>query len=77
VGGPAWGAVGLLALGLLLTMWAVLQAWHGFGRHLLSARELLTMPTYALRKIPLYLGYLFKKQTTWVRTERDAKVGKP
>jgi hypothetical protein len=77
VGGPAWGAVALLALGLLLTTWAVLQAWDGFGRHLLSARELLTMPAYALRKIPLYLGYVFKKQTTWVRTERDAKVGKP
>ncbi len=76
--GPlALGALGVLLLSLALTALAVLQAWHGFGKHLLSAREMIAMPTYALRKIPLYLGYLFKKQTAWVRTERDAKAGKP
>ena len=54
---------------------SVIGAWRGFGRHLLSGRELLTMPAYAFRKIPLYLAYLVKRQTAWVRTERDSKGG--
>jgi cellulose synthase/poly-beta-1,6-N-acetylglucosamine synthase-like glycosyltransferase len=74
--GPLWFAVALLALGLLLTAAAVFRAWSGFGRHLMSASELLTMPTYALRKIPLYLGFLSKRQTAWVRTERDVESRK-
>jgi cellulose synthase/poly-beta-1,6-N-acetylglucosamine synthase-like glycosyltransferase len=76
--GPIWVAVGVLSLSVALTFSAVLIAWSGFGRHLLSGRELLTMPAYALRKIPLYATYLVKKQTSWIRTTRDAKsVGKP
>jgi cellulose synthase/poly-beta-1,6-N-acetylglucosamine synthase-like glycosyltransferase len=75
--GTIWFAIALLTLGLMLTTVAVVLAWRGYARHLLSPRELLTVPAYALRKIPLYLGYLVKKQTAWVRTERDAKVGKP
>jgi hypothetical protein len=35
-----------------------------------SARDLLTVPWYVLGKLPLYLGYVFKRQKEWVRTDR-------
>jgi hypothetical protein len=28
-------------------------------------------PFYALKKIPLYVGFLFKRQVEWVRSKRD------
>jgi cellulose synthase/poly-beta-1,6-N-acetylglucosamine synthase-like glycosyltransferase len=71
----AWAALTLLGSGLLATGISVIWAWRGFGRHLLSGHEMLAMPAYALRKIPMYLAYVVKRQTAWVRTERDAKKG--
>jgi hypothetical protein len=48
-------------------------AWLGFGRHLLSVRELMSTPLYALWKIPVYLAYFLKKRSGWVRTKRDSE----
>jgi hypothetical protein len=33
--------------------------------------SLLVVPFYIIWKLPLYLAFLFKPQTKWVRTERD------
>ncbi len=65
-------AVALLALegGLLLV--AIVAAWAKFCRVDLPFKTLLSVPLYVLWKIPLYLGFLIKPQTKWVRTERDA-----
>lgn len=57
-------AVFALAIGL---------AWWFFGRQLLSARELLTTPLYALWKLPVYLAYFLRKRSGWVRTKRDSE----
>ncbi len=69
---PAW----LLGLEGFLIGSAVLAAWGKFGRADLPALTLLAVPFYVLWKIPLYLAYVIKPQTKWVRTERDA-VSKP
>ena len=54
----------------LFTM-AVGLAWWGWGRAVVSARDLLFVPLYVLGKLPLYVGYLFKRQKEWVRTDRE------
>ena len=50
-----------------ITMW---QAWVGWGRDLVSASEWIRVPSYLLAKLPIYVGYVFKRQKEWVRTER-------
>ncbi|MFZ2736735.1 MAG: glycosyltransferase family 2 protein [Burkholderiaceae bacterium] len=51
---------------------ATALAWFFFGRHLLSARELLSTPLYALWKLPVYLAFFMKKRSAWIRTNRDS-----
>ncbi|UVL76007.1 glycosyltransferase family 2 protein [Pseudomonas putida] len=64
---PAWIALVVLAmLGL-----AVVLAWARFCRELIPFSVLLYAPFYAARKIPLYLGFLIKRQVEWVRSKRD------
>jgi len=71
---PVWlPATVLLSLSVLAFGLAIGLAWWGFGRHLLSARELLTTPLYALWKLPVYLAYFLKKRSGWVRTKRDSE----
>mgnify|MGYP000854593139 FL=1 len=63
-----WATLSALVFGL-----SIFVAWLRFGRHLLTARELLTAPLYAIWKLPVYLAYAMKKRSGWVRTERDGK----
>ncbi len=49
----------------------VLLAWWRCGRDLLSLTTLLYAPVYALKKLPLYLGFALKRQVEWVRSRRD------
>lgn len=46
-------------------------AWLKYGREIIPFRKLMAVPLYILWKIPLYVGYLFKRQTAWVRTARE------
>lgn len=50
---------------------AVLLAWAGYGRNILSFRNLAYAPFYALGKIPLYLKFVVNRQVEWVRSRRD------
>jgi cellulose synthase/poly-beta-1,6-N-acetylglucosamine synthase-like glycosyltransferase len=50
---------------------AVLLAWVGYGRNILSFRNLAYAPLYALGKIPLYLKFMVNRQVEWVRSRRD------
>ncbi|WP_397449709.1 glycosyltransferase family 2 protein [Pseudomonas sp. NA-150] len=50
---------------------AVLLAWSQFGRELISLSALLYAPFYVVKKIPLYLGFLIKRQVDWVHSKRD------
>jgi cellulose synthase/poly-beta-1,6-N-acetylglucosamine synthase-like glycosyltransferase len=58
-----------IAGGLLLT--SVLLAWVKFGRADLPLKNLIAIPFYILGKIPIYLNFLVKPQSRWLKTERD------
>lgn len=61
-------ALASLALGLAAV--AVLLAWLAHGRSVISGRELLRAPLYAVAKLPLYRDFLGRRQRDWVRTDR-------
>lgn len=61
--------MGMMSLGLIGT--TVMLGWWRVGRRWIGMGELLTAPVYVLRKIPVYLGFLFKRQAQWIRTRRD------
>lgn len=61
----------LAVLNLLLLGIAVMLAWAGYGRNILSFRNLAYAPFYALAKIPLYLKFMVNRQVEWVRSRRD------
>ncbi len=54
-----------------LFVMAIAMAWYGWGRRIVSFPSLLIIPFYVLSKIPLYLRFLTKRQSTWVKTGRD------
>lgn len=71
---PVFGlAAGVLALAAGALVLAVGLAWWRYGRHLLSARELLATPLYALWKLPVYLAYALRRRSGWVRTKRNSE----
>jgi cellulose synthase/poly-beta-1,6-N-acetylglucosamine synthase-like glycosyltransferase len=59
------------AVALLLLVLAVLLAWVRFGRQVVPFQELLGIPFYILRKVPLYLRFMTARQKGWVRSQRD------
>jgi hypothetical protein len=61
----------LLGVQGLLILVSIVSAWAKFWRADISGATLLSVPFYILWKIPLYLGFILKRQTKWVRTERD------
>jgi cellulose synthase/poly-beta-1,6-N-acetylglucosamine synthase-like glycosyltransferase len=61
----------ILAIQGILILVSIVGAWAKFGRADISGLTLLSVPFYILWKIPLYLGFILKRQTKWVRTERD------
>jgi cellulose synthase/poly-beta-1,6-N-acetylglucosamine synthase-like glycosyltransferase len=50
---------------------AVLIAWLGWGRKILSLSSMLFIPIYILLKIPNYFGFIFKRQSSWNKTKRE------
>jgi cellulose synthase/poly-beta-1,6-N-acetylglucosamine synthase-like glycosyltransferase len=67
---------GYLPLAILATSGAmlissILLAWGKFCRRDLPLGTLLRVPMYVLWKLPIYLRFLLRPQTEWVRTERD------
>ncbi|MEQ1599209.1 MAG: glycosyltransferase family 2 protein [Methylotenera sp.] len=65
-------------LAFKLTMYALVIltvgiaiAWWGWGRSIISMRSLLYVPIYVILKFPHYFKFLFKRQKTWNKTERD------
>lgn len=62
-----WLGAGLLGLFIV----AVLLAWYRYGRARLPFAMLRSVPLYVLKKVPLYLGFLFRRQQVWVKTDRD------
>ena len=58
-------------LGLAALLVAVSLAWRRFGRDTISLATLAKAPLYALRKLPVYFGFVAARQTDWVRSRRD------
>jgi cellulose synthase/poly-beta-1,6-N-acetylglucosamine synthase-like glycosyltransferase len=61
----------IASTGVTLLGVTILLAWSQFGRGIISFSALLYAPFYALKKIPLYLGFVLKRQVEWVRSKRD------
>ncbi len=61
----------IASAGVAILNVTILLAWSQFGREIISFSALLYAPFYAMKKIPLYLGFLFKRQVEWVRSKRD------
>lgn len=64
-------AIALGLSGIIMTATIVLS-WWVFARKSIPGSTLLSIPLYLLWKVPLYMAFLLKRQTRWVRTERDA-----
>ncbi|HEY9811878.1 MAG TPA: glycosyltransferase family 2 protein [Halomicronema sp.] len=70
--GGSWVPTLLFATDGLLILLAILTAWAKFGREEFPLTTLLAVPVYILWKIPVYLAFLVRRQTQWIRTNRDA-----
>jgi cellulose synthase/poly-beta-1,6-N-acetylglucosamine synthase-like glycosyltransferase len=67
--GMAWPAIFAVATVTAFTV-AVLLGWWGAGRRWVRFAELLGAPLYVVRKLPLYAGFVLRRQQEWVRTSR-------
>ena len=62
---------GVLCLGGIMTALAFAAAWFVHCRRQVPFTALLTAPFYMLRKLPIYIKFIFHPQNSWVRTDRD------
>ena len=49
----------------------VLAAWASYGRRIVSFSNLLSAFFYPFLKIPMYVRFVFSRQSEWVRSKRD------
>jgi cellulose synthase/poly-beta-1,6-N-acetylglucosamine synthase-like glycosyltransferase len=68
--GASVGPVTAVAAALGATLLATFAAWLHGGRPWLRAGALLRAPLYVLWKLPIYLGFLRRRETEWRRTPR-------
>lgn len=66
---PLVQGLALLNAGLLFG--TIGLGWWRAGRRWVSLSELLFVPWYILRKLPIYLKFLTRRQMNWIRTRRD------
>jgi glycosyltransferase involved in cell wall biosynthesis len=66
-------SLGLALSNLLGFVMAVLTGWYFHGRSTLRGKDLLLVPVYIFKKLPIYFKLIFRKQTQWVRTKRDER----
>lgn len=69
--GLGWAPLLLVSAELAGFATAILLAWAGWGRQVVSLGDLLSVPFYALGKIALYVRFWTRRQKEWVRTARD------
>lgn len=68
--GAGWGTAMTLAIVLLAVLALTFLAWLTGGRRWLRGGALLKAPLYILWKLPVYAGFLRKRETEWKRTPR-------
>ena len=59
------------ALAVVLLNATIFLTWLCYGRDLLGAADLLSAPVYILNKIPMYVGFAFRRRVSWVRSSRE------
>jgi cellulose synthase/poly-beta-1,6-N-acetylglucosamine synthase-like glycosyltransferase len=59
-------AIALMVFSLFIT-------WFAKARHILSLKDILSIPSYVFSKLQIYTGYIKNKEVNWVRTDRDNK----
>jgi cellulose synthase/poly-beta-1,6-N-acetylglucosamine synthase-like glycosyltransferase len=64
-------AVGFVAACGLLTVWLI------HARDILSPRNAMQIPRYALAKAPMYLRFVTRRQKAWIRTDRPLATTTP
>ncbi len=69
--GQPWTAAWIAAADAAAFTLAVLAGWWRGARTFIPLRSLLRVPAYILWKIPIYLGFLFRPEKKWVRTDRN------
>jgi cellulose synthase/poly-beta-1,6-N-acetylglucosamine synthase-like glycosyltransferase len=67
----AWGPAVLVTVAGLLMCVAVGSAWAGCGRAVVPFATLLAVPAYVVWKVPIYLSFLYRRQTTWSLEDRE------
>lgn len=67
-----WGLASLAWIYLSALLFVIVLVWHYHGQDILSAEECMHIPFYVLSKIAVYISYMVRKQTKWIRTERDS-----
>lgn len=66
-----WLPLILQSCGGALMLTTVFAGWLTFCRDQVPFLAILSAPWYVLRKLPLYGGFLWNRQTVWLRTDRD------
>lgn len=69
----AWAPAAALAILLAIAVTLTMIAWIAVGRETLRLGALLQIPLYVLWKLPLYLRFIFKRETNWQRTKREGE----
>ncbi|GAB4108189.1 MAG: glycosyltransferase family 2 protein [Phycisphaeraceae bacterium] len=64
---PAW----FLGLTLVIAGSVLLLCWARYGRGYLPLRSFLSIPGYILWKLPIYARFLVRRESSWIRTERN------
>jgi cellulose synthase/poly-beta-1,6-N-acetylglucosamine synthase-like glycosyltransferase len=60
----------LIFAGVLLFI-AIISAWAKFAQEEIPLKSLLLIPVYLLSKVTIYANFLGKRESVWVKTERD------
>jgi cellulose synthase/poly-beta-1,6-N-acetylglucosamine synthase-like glycosyltransferase len=68
--GCGWTALWISAGAGAALVLGILAAWLRYLRGAVPFRAVLFIPLYVLWKVPLYLAFLLRRQTAWVRTPR-------
>jgi cellulose synthase/poly-beta-1,6-N-acetylglucosamine synthase-like glycosyltransferase len=70
--GGSWRATDILLGGTILLFVCLAIGSTRFGRVTMTPASLLKLPTYILWKLPIYVGFIWHRQTEWIRTSRSA-----
>ena len=64
---PLW----ISSAGCFLLLSTVFLAWLRSGRDRIPLKSLLSVPFYVAWKLPIYAGFLLRRETVWQRTKRQ------